>query len=129
MEAFRALAAATACALGAAAAVPALPAGERRLYAFPHRPHLSPPVVAAALEAAAKPVLWKPGAAPAATKDAECIVCHDYSKGDDAEPHLDSGLRVRGCRSASQPASRHLCRRGSCGPCLPDVRSGNPLYH
>ena len=120
MDAFRALAAATACALGAAAVVPALPAQERRLYAFPHRPHLSPAVVAAALEAAAKPVTWKPGAA-AAPKDAECLVCHDYSKGDAAEPHLDACFQ---CHSDPVSKDKFIDFKVRAGE-----RKGTPFPH
>jgi len=103
LRAIRTLGAAAACALGISALVPALTAGERRLYAFPHRPHVSPETVAAALEASARPALWRRGApAPQASpSDAECRVCHDWSKGDAAGTHLEACLRCH-----SDPVSK-----------------------
>jgi predicted CXXCH cytochrome family protein len=78
-------------------------------YAFPHRPHLRPETVRAALET--PPGEPEDGAKKGGTVDAECLVCHDFKKGDEAhfegcnECHIsDRNLTV--AKTGAAPADR-----------------------
>ena len=53
-------------------------------FSFPHQPHISDAVVTAGLESAAAAMRGAPQRGGGGKVDAECIVCHDFSKDDDA---------------------------------------------
>jgi len=57
-------------------------------FSFPHQPHISEAVVTAGLEAASAAMRGERPRRGGGKVDAECIVCHDFSK--DADSHLSN---------------------------------------
>jgi hypothetical protein len=72
-----------ALALGLAPSEPSRGAGP---FSFPHQPHISDALIEAGLRSASDAAAGRPQRGGGGTVDAECRVCHDFTKGD--ETHL-----------------------------------------